>query len=114
MFLKGGQMLFRKLTLVAAPGLSLLHFLVSTGLLFLAICPASSATFSALDVFGDSTVDNGWWAGAFNGQCGAVAAPCATGNPPFDAKIQAAIAAGGTGAPVGVGLMNTQYLAQML
>jgi outer membrane lipase/esterase len=29
-------------------------------------------------------------------------------------KVQAAIAAGGTGAPVGVGMMNTQYLAQML
>jgi outer membrane lipase/esterase len=107
-------MLFRKPDLTTIPGFFSRHFLLSIGLLLSAICPASATTFSALDVFGDSTVDSGWWAGAFSGQCGAVTAPCATGNPTFDAKIQAAIAAGGTGAPVGVGLMNTQYLAQML
>ena len=71
----------------------------------------SAQAFTQLDVFGDSTVDSGWWAGALSGQCGAVAAPCTSGNPTFDAKVQAAIAAGGTGAPVGVGLMNTQILA---
>jgi outer membrane lipase/esterase len=107
-------MFFRKPALTTVPGFFSRHLLLSIGLLFSAICPASATTFSALDVFGDSTVDSGWWAGAFNGQCGVAAAPCATGNPTFDAKIQAAIAAGGTGAPVGVGLMNTQYLAQML
>jgi outer membrane lipase/esterase len=72
-----------------------------------------------LDVFGDSTVDSGWWGGALNGQCGAVAAPCTSGNPTFDAKVQAAIATAApgapvTGAPVGVGLMNTQILATNL
>ena len=77
---------------------------------------ASAATFTQLDVFGDSTVDSGWWGGALNGQCGAVAAPCTSGNPTFDAKVQAAIATAApgapvTGAPVGVGLMNTQILA---
>jgi len=113
--IRGVQMLFRKLpALTTARGLFSRHILLPAGLLFLAIFPASATTFSALDVFGDSTVDSGWWASAFNGQCGAAAAPCATGNPTFDAKIKAAIAAGGTGAPVGVGLMNTQYLAQML
>ena len=107
-------MLFRKKASSTAPGFFSRHFLSSIALLLLALGPASATTFSALDVFGDSTVDSGWWAGAFNDRCGAVTAPCATGNATFDAKIQAAIAAGGTGAPVGVGLMNTQYLAQML
>jgi outer membrane lipase/esterase len=81
------------------------------GLFFFLCGHASASTFTQLDVFGDSTVDSGWWAGALNGQCGAVAAPCTSGNPTFDAKVAAAIAAGGTGAPVGVGLMNTQILA---
>src|SRR6267378_8471731 len=75
---------------------------------------ASATTFTELDVFGDSTVDSGWWRGALTGQCGAVAAPCTSGNPTFDTKVAAAIAAGGTGAPVGVGLMNTQILATKL
>jgi outer membrane lipase/esterase len=81
------------------------------GLLFFWCGHASATTFTQLDVFGDSTVDSGWWSGALNSQCGAVAAPCKTGNPTKDVAIQAAIAAGGTGAPVGVGLMNTQILA---
>jgi outer membrane lipase/esterase len=82
---------------------------------------ASATTYTQLDVFGDSTVDSGWWAGALVGQCGPVAGPCEaagnTGSAPdqtFDTKVAAAIAAGGTGAPVGVGQMNTQYLATML
>lgn len=82
---------------------------------------ASAATFTQLDIFGDSTVDSGWWAGASVGQCGPAAGPCnAAGNTgstkdqTFDQKVAAAIAHGGTGAPVGVGLMNTQYLANML
>jgi outer membrane lipase/esterase len=72
---------------------------------------AAAATFDAFYTFGDSSVDSGWWAGALNGQCGPVAAPCTTGNPTEDAHIASAIAHGGTGAPVGVGLMNTQILA---
>jgi outer membrane lipase/esterase len=106
---------FRKLlALTTTAGRFSRHILLPAGLLLLAIGPASATTFSALVVFGDSTVDSGWWAGAFNGQCGVVVPPCTTGTPAFDAKIQAAIAGGGTGAPVGVGLMNTQYLARML
>jgi outer membrane lipase/esterase len=88
------------------------HLLLMIALLFAA--PASATTFTALDVFGDSTVDSGWWAGALNGQCGAVKAPCTSGDATFDSKVKDAIAAGGTGAPVGVGMMNTQYLAAML
>ena len=82
---------------------------------------ASATTYTQLDVFGDSTVDSGWWAGALVGQCGPVTGPCDaagnTGSMPdqtFDMKVAAAIKAGGTGAPVGVGTMNTQYLATML
>jgi outer membrane lipase/esterase len=85
-----------------------------TGLLLFWCGHASATTFTALNVFGDSTVDSGWWSGALNGQCGAVGAPCTSGNPSFDAAVKAAIADGGTGAPVGVGLMNTQILATKL
>src|ERR1700693_2173466 len=89
-----------------------LYFLVALGLF---CCDrASATTFTELDVFGDSTVDSGWWKGALIGQCGAVVAPCTSGNPIFDSKVQDPIAAGGTGAPVGVGLMNTQILAAKL
>src|SRR5271163_3660923 len=94
--------------------ISIQHFFMSAGFLLIAFGPASATTFTALDVFGDSTVDSGWWAGALTGACGAVVAPCTSGDPTFDAKVAAAIAAGGTGAPVGVGMMNTQYLAGML
>jgi outer membrane lipase/esterase len=87
---------------------------VLSGLLLFWGGQASAVTFTELDVFGDSTVDSGWWKGALSGQCGAVSAPCTSGNPNFDTKVQAAIAAGGTGAPVGVGLMNTQILAAKL
>jgi outer membrane lipase/esterase len=72
---------------------------------------ASASTFDAFFAFGDSSVDSGWWAGALSGQCGLVTAPCTTGNATKDAKIAAAIAHGGTGAPVGVGLASTQVLA---
>lgn len=72
---------------------------------------ASAASFDAFYAFGDSTIDSGWWKGALNGQCGDVTPSCTTGNATKDAKIAAAIANGGTGAPVGVGLMNTQILA---
>jgi outer membrane lipase/esterase len=72
---------------------------------------AAAATFDQFYVFGDSTVDSGWWSGALSGKCGAVTSPCTTGNPTKDALISNAIANGGTGAPVGVGLMNSQILA---
>ncbi len=72
---------------------------------------ASATSFDAFYTFGDSTVDSGWWAGALNGQCGGIAGSCNSGDPAFDAKVASAIAAGGTGAPVGVGLMNTQIIA---
>jgi outer membrane lipase/esterase len=80
----------------------------------LVLCPglaASAATFSQYVAFGDSTIDSGWWAGALVGNCGPATAPCATGNTIKDDKIAAAIANGGTGAPVGVGLMSSQVLA---
>jgi outer membrane lipase/esterase len=88
------------------------RIVASFGLIAASLLTLTDArAFTQLDVFGDSTVDSGWWAGALNGQCGAVAAPCTSGDTTFDTKVQAAIAAGGTGAPVGVGLMNTQILA---
>jgi outer membrane lipase/esterase len=82
-------------------------------LAFSVVCAsqAAAATFDAMYVFGDSTVDSGWWSGALSGNCGAVAAPCTTGSSSKDALISNAIANGGTGAPVGVGLMNSQILA---
>jgi outer membrane lipase/esterase len=67
--------------------------------------------FNEFISFGDSSVDSGWWGGAINGLCDGAASPCATGNAAKDARIANAIANGGTGAPVGVGLMNTQVLA---
>jgi outer membrane lipase/esterase len=99
-------------TLKAAKGTIVTLSLMAASFLTL----TDAHAFTQLDVFGDSSVDSGWWGGALNGQCGAVAAPCASGNPTFDAKVQAAIATAApgapvTGAPVGVGLMNTQYLA---
>ena len=41
---------------------------------------AAAATYDNLFVFGDSTVDSGWWAGALatSAQCSQVAAPCET------------------------------------
>jgi outer membrane lipase/esterase len=87
----------------------------------LAVSQAAAATYDNLFVFGDSTVDSGWWFGALQSppQCGPVTAPCETSgsSPPFasgskDALISSAITAGANGAPVGAGnLMNTQILA---
>ncbi len=74
--------------------------------------PAGAVTFDAFYGFGDSSIDSGWWAGALNGQCGPVASPCATGNINKDGRISAAIANGGTGKPVGVGLMDSEIIAQ--
>ena len=71
---------------------------------------AAAATYDNLFVFGDSTVDSGWWSGALVGQCAGLATPCTTGNTAKDGLISSAIAAGGTppanGAPVGAGFMN--------
>ena len=77
---------------------------------------ATASSFDALYVFGDSTVDSGWWSGALASpaQCGTVTTPCNTGSTNKNNLISNAIAAGGTGAPVGVGLMNTQILASDL
>lgn len=75
------------------------------------VSQAHATTYDQFFAFGDSSIDSGWWSGALNGQCGAVSGSCATGISKTDAKISAAIANGGTGAPVGVGLMSTQVLA---
>jgi len=79
--------------------------------LCLAASHATAAPFGALYAFGDSTVDSGWWSGALNGQCDVAPSPCTTGSTNKNTLISNAIANGGTGAPVGVGLMNTQMLA---
>lgn len=87
----------------------------SVTLAFATVCllasQASASTFDAYYGFGDSTIDSGWWAGALNGQCGQVTPSCTTGSSTKDDKIAAAIAHGGTGAPVGVGQMSSQDLA---
>jgi outer membrane lipase/esterase len=83
-------------------------------LLTFGIVCASQAAADSLNEFisfGDSSVDSGWWSSALQGQCDGATVPCATGNATKDTRIANAIAAGGTGAPVGVGLMNTQILA---
>src|SRR5215831_7235045 len=72
---------------------------------------AAADSFNAFYSFGDSTIDSGWWSGALNGQCDGAPSPCATGSTTKNTLITNAIANGGTGAPVGVGLMNTQILA---
>ena len=55
--------------------------------------------FSQFLGFGDSSIDSG----SFQ--------YLATGNANQDIRVQSAVANGGTGAPVGVGLMNSQLLA---
>jgi outer membrane lipase/esterase len=72
---------------------------------------AAADSFNEFISFGDSSVDSGWWSGALQGQCDGAAAPCATGNIFKDTRIANALSNGGTSAPVGVGLMNTQVLA---
>src|ERR1700733_12361009 len=83
--------------------------LMSLGL----VVPASSAVFNQFVGFGDSTMDSGWWRGAEAGSCAGLTAPCNTGEPGKDLRINNALARGGTGAPVGVGQMHSQFLAQM-
>ena len=75
----------------------------------LGVSHAAAATYDNLFVFGDSTVDSGWWQGALTTptpQCGLVTPPCETGSSGKDALIRSAIAAGANGAPVGAGFMN--------
>ncbi len=72
---------------------------------------AAANSFNQFISFGDSNLDSGWWAGALQGQCDGAPAPCTTGSAVKNALIANAIANGGTGAPVGVGLMNSQILA---
>ena len=74
---------------------------------------SAADAFNEFISFGDSTLDSGWWRGALQGQCDGASSPCTTGSNTKDALIASAIANGGTGAPVGVGLMNTQILAGM-
>jgi phospholipase/lecithinase/hemolysin len=67
------------------------------------ICSANP--FNQFIVFGDSTVDSGWWAVAVPSHNG-------TGNANKDALISNALANGSNGAPVGAGQqMNSQILA---
>jgi outer membrane lipase/esterase len=93
------------------------HFaMVKRAVAILAFClavplPLHAAPFDQFMAFGDSDLDSGWFAGALNGQCGAVTAPCTTGSTNLDTLISSAIAKGGTGTAAGVGLMNSQILA---
>jgi outer membrane lipase/esterase len=92
----------------------------ATGLMAATLCvfafQAAAATYDNLFVFGDSTVDSGWWSGALAtpAQCDGVTAPCETGSSGKDALIRNSIAAGGSppanGAPVGAGNMNNVQL----
>jgi outer membrane lipase/esterase len=83
-------------------------------LAFSVICAAQApaATFNQFVAFGDSTVDSGWFRGALNGQCDGAPSPCATGGANINQRIASAVANGGTSAPVGVGLMSSEILAQ--
>ena len=72
--------------------------------------------FTQSIVFGDSSVDSGWWSGAFAGQCDGAPSPCIPAIPPPNTqknqKISNAIDVGSDGAPVGAGnLMNSELLA---
>src|SRR5690349_18414373 len=80
---------------------------------FTSVYPSQSDAnpFNEFISFGDSSVDSGWWRGALQGQCDGAPSPCATGTAGKDTRIGNAIAAGGTGAPVGVGSMFSQVLA---
>lgn len=62
------------------------------------------ADFSSMFVFGDSSVD----VGSLQYLSGLI------GNDDLTARLQDALANGGTDSPVGVGEMNVQYLAAML
>jgi outer membrane lipase/esterase len=61
--------------------------------------PASAQPLTQFFGFGDSTIDSGWYRNSSSGGAG------------FDARIAAALAAGGRGTPGGPGLMNSEVLA---
>ncbi len=78
----------------------MLRKLLAAGVLVgAAMEPAAAQNFNQFFGFGDSTIDSGWYRNA------------TTGNPGFDIRLRAAVAAGGRGSPVGVGLMNSEVLA---
>src|SRR5262245_33909588 len=93
-----------------------MRVLVMMGLFLGSAVPVGAQTISQALVFGDSTVDSGWWKGAFSGQCDSTTSPCTPNTNPANAKnvaISAALGTGTTnGAPVGAGhLMNSELLA---
>jgi outer membrane lipase/esterase len=65
---------------------------------------AEAQNFNSTIVFGDSSLDSGWFTGATSG-------PHSTGIPTYDASIAAALAAGGNGHFTGPGLNNSQIVA---
>ena len=73
--------------------------LAAAGLLFALPDIASAQSLTRFFGFGDSTIDSGWYRNATSGGAG------------FDARIAAAVAAGGRGTPGGPGLMNSEVLA---
>lgn len=79
----------------------------------LASSSIAQAQYNEFIGFGDSTLDSGWWRGAFAGQCAGLGAPCTTLNPNRDTRIANALANGGNGSPVGVGQMHSEVLAGM-
>ena len=95
--------------------LKLTVFAFSSVFAFSIACAFQGAadTFNQFISFGDSTLDSGWWNGALQGQCDGAPSPCTTGSTFKNTVIGNAISLGGgvVGAPVGVGLMNTQVLA---
>lgn len=79
----------------------------------LASSSIAEAQYNQFVGFGDSTLDSGWWRGAFAGQCAGLGSPCTTLNPTRDTRIANALANGGNGSPVGVGQMHSEVLAGM-
>src|SRR3569833_2522203 len=51
----------------------------------------AQAQYNEFIGFGDSSLDSGWFAGSLTNQCGAVAAPCNTGNDGRDERIGNAV-----------------------
>lgn len=79
----------------------------------LASSSIAQAQYNQFVGFGDSTLDSGWWRGAFAGQCAGLGSPCTSLNPARDTRIANALANGGNGSPVGVGQMHSEVLAGM-
>jgi|EndMetStandDraft_5_1072996.scaffolds.fasta_scaffold04813_6 outer membrane lipase/esterase len=84
-------------------------------LLAVILGPASgnAQDFSQVIIFGDSSVDGGWWQGAYAGQCDGMSTSCTPANDTAKSRIIGrAVAAGHDGAPVGSGeMMNSELLA---